>query len=125
MQLYDCSLRLNGSMLNVVRKFGVTAAEIAVLKHIHGRSPSGAEPVIEIVQAGTVARSDSQERARLANRYNRGAKKGEELVQKLLGITGVPLPAFVPGVDEPEAVEEEIVAPKRTKVPVADKSVAA
>ena len=35
MQLYSCRVRLKGSLLNVVNKENVTAAEIRVLDHIH------------------------------------------------------------------------------------------
>ncbi len=125
MKTYDCKVNLNGSRNNAVRKRGVTAAEIAILREIHGKSPNGAAPITDIKPAGEVKRTDTVERARLASRYSFGEMKGPKLVKEVLGVDGVPLPQYVPGVDEPVEVEaEETQAaevaptpkPKRTRV---------
>lgn len=124
MKTYNCKVRLNGSLLNVVDKRGVTAAEIVLLRHIHGQSESANDPVTDIVAASDIKRSERDERARLGSMYSMGEKRGPQLVQELLGVGGVPLPQWVEGVDEP-ADEEAVEAsdqpapptrPRRTKV---------
>ena len=125
MKTYDCKVQLNGSRNNAVRKRGVTAAEIAILRHIHGTSPNGAAAVVDIKPAGNVSRTETIERARLANRYSHGEMRGPALVKDVLGVAGVPLPQYVPGVDDPEddgamaeAAPEPVAPkpPKRTKI---------
>jgi hypothetical protein len=92
MKLYNCKVRLNGSLHNVVGKQKVTAAEIVVLKHIHGLSENAGAPVFDVVPAGEVKRTDQQERARLAATYRLGEVPGAKLIPTLLGVAGVPLP---------------------------------
>lgn len=60
MQTANCSLALGGDQGNTVPKFGITAAEIAVLRVIHGD-----DAVTNIEPAGEVKRTDRQEIARL------------------------------------------------------------
>jgi hypothetical protein len=55
-----------GQSGNSVPKFGVTAAEIAVLRHIHGE-----DSVTDIEPAGDIQRSHREERARLVSTYGR------------------------------------------------------
>lgn len=117
MKTYTCKVRVNGSLLNVVRKNGVTAAEIAVLRHIHGTSPNGAAPVVDVKPEGNVQRSETAERKRLAENYSMGEMRGPALVKDVLGVEGVPLPQYVPGVDDPE-IEKEPVAPATDAKPV-------
>jgi hypothetical protein len=126
MRLYDCTVRLNGSLLHSVRKYGVTAAEIVVLRYIHGQSENSNDPVADIVAQGETRRADAQERARLSTIYRNGEEPGPVLINRLLGVAGVPLPLYVAGFDDPAEVvsasdlvvddEPLAEAPVRTRV---------
>lgn len=95
MQLYSAKVRLGGSLYNEVIKDDLTAAEITLMRVIHG----GDDSVVEIKPTRNDARSDTEERARLQQIYGR-ALAGIENVKTLnavLGVPGVPLPQVVPG----------------------------
>lgn len=123
MKLYSAVIHLAGEMKNQVRKNELTAAEIVLLRVIHGN-----DAVHEIEHVANVNRSDARERQRLAGIYslNRqdGFKSGEALVLENLGIAGTPLPDDVPepeNLTEPEAAfeveaeDEEIIEPVGAK----------
>jgi hypothetical protein len=86
MDQFDCKVRLAGSVGNEVRKELVTAAQIIILRHIHGE-----DSVLDIVGRPEVKRGDTEERDRLAKEY--GALK----VAELFGPVHNPLPKTVPG----------------------------
>lgn len=71
MQVANCLLSLGGDHGNQVMKHGVTAAEVAVLRAIHGD-----DSVQEIEPSGQVKRSHREERERLLSTY--GSAKGED-----------------------------------------------
>lgn len=71
MQIANALVALGGDDGNKVPKYGVTAAEIAVLQAIHG-----ADSVSEIEPAGEIARRSSDELARLRETY--GMAKDED-----------------------------------------------
>jgi hypothetical protein len=71
MQTANCLLSLGGDHGNQVMKHGVTAAEIAVLRAIHG-----VEAVQDVQPSGHVKRSHREERERLLGTY--GHAKGED-----------------------------------------------
>lgn len=71
MQTANILLSLGGDHGNQISKFGVTAAEIAVLRAIHGD-----ESVQDVEPTGDVKRSNRQERERLVAIY--GAAKNEQ-----------------------------------------------
>lgn len=71
MQIANCLLSLGGDHGNQIMKFHVTAAEIAVLRAIHGE-----ESVSEVEPMGAVKRSHRDERGRLLAIY--GAAKTAE-----------------------------------------------
>jgi hypothetical protein len=71
MQTANILLALGGDPGNTVPKYGVTPAEIAVLRLIHGD-----ESVSEIEPAEDVQRSSREERARLASLYSRPQPNG-------------------------------------------------
>jgi hypothetical protein len=100
-QLYNCVVRLGGSMKNEVRKDGVTASEIKVLKIIHNGPETGVEVVYNIARAGTVDRDDYEERERLEETYGRALAKIEHVktLTQVLGHETVPLPQTIRGVD--------------------------
>lgn len=101
MQLYNCTVRLSGSMLNEVVKTGVTAAEIKVLRALHTSAEAGVDVVHKIEAAGRVDRSDEDERARLVEEYGEGIANNENVktINNILGFEGNPLPKTIPGVD--------------------------
>jgi len=110
MQLYNATVRVGGSLFNEVPKFGVTAAEIEVLRRVHG-----GDSVVRIVARGEDKRDDETERARLQRVYGRALLtiKGAGTLDAVLGTRGVPLPKTVPGVDSAPA-------PKRGRPAKAD-----
>jgi hypothetical protein len=71
MQIANILLSLGGDHGNTVPKFAVTAAEISVLRAIHGD-----ESVKDVEPVGDVKRSHRDERARLLNIYG-GAKTAD------------------------------------------------
>lgn len=97
MHLYNCKVRLNGSLYNEIPKSGVTAAEIIVLRVMHGD-----DAVVDIVHAGEKKLSSVQVRGELSLMYGK-ALRTIEGVGSLNGIFGVAgeLPASLPGF-EPE-----------------------
>lgn len=66
LQTANVVLALGGDKRNTVPKYGVTAAEIAVLRLIHGD-----DAVFDIEPTGTVSRTDRQEIGRLTEVYGR------------------------------------------------------
>jgi hypothetical protein len=71
MHVANILLSLGGDHGNTVSKFGCTAAEIAVLREIHGN-----DAVKDIEPAGSIKRGHREERIRLLNIY--GAAKTED-----------------------------------------------
>lgn len=119
MRLHDCKVRLSNELANEVRKTNVTAAEILVLRALHGE-----EAVIDIVKKDMDRRSHAEERAHLWKLYV-GTSEGEDLggfqkgrgdmLRSLFGAKHIPLPVELP---EPEVfadIDDEPVV--RTVVP--------
>lgn len=101
MQLYNCKVRLHGSLYNEVRKEDVTAAEIAVLRVIHGQV-GGIDAVADIEHTGRKNSNITEAWLRdyLTEEYGKGLAAIEE-VKSLNGIFGVAgaLPDKVQGVE--------------------------
>jgi hypothetical protein len=101
MQLYNCKVRLHGSLYNEVRKEDITAAEIAVLKAIHGQE-GGIDPIADIEHTGRKNSSISEAWLRnyLTEEYGRGlaAIEGVKNLNGLFGVAGA-LPDKVQGVE--------------------------
>jgi len=107
MKLYSIKLRLGGSVANELRKVNVTAAEIEVLKSLHG-----SDSVTDVVELEDVKRSHREERARIYGIYANPASNMPEAVAKkmielrnLLGHDSLPLPEEIVAPIDP-AVEE-------------------
>lgn len=126
MKLYTAKVNLHGSDLNQVLKHDLTAAEIIVLKRIHGGDAvidiieNSKSEIIEIKQKpggddeegdiferqvigtrkGDVDRTDEQERKRLNRIYGQALRtiKGVGTIEAVLGVDGVPLPQYVTGI---------------------------
>lgn len=75
MQLAKCLVSLSGNRNNQVLRTNVSAAEILVLRHVHGEAS-----VSEVVVTGTVERTNIEEKALLCEKYNR---PGKDKVEKL------------------------------------------
>lgn len=136
-KLYDCKVRLQGSVLNEVPKSGVTAPEIDILRALHG-----GDAVVGIVDTGEIARtvvsekplkvrprSDKEERDRLvamfanpATTVAESADKKMRMIRDLFGHDRNPLPKeldLAPAVvedEDDEAAEAVPMAGKRTVV---------
>lgn len=112
MQLYSCKVRLSGSLYNEVPKTDITAAEITVLRVIHGN-----DAVADIKATGSVKRTDAEERGDLTRRYGKALRAFDD-IKSLNGIFGVAgaLPKELPGVEK----AEEKKPARRPKVDKAD-----
>lgn len=75
MKLYSAKVRLYGEVKDEVQRVNVTAAEVRVLRSIHGE-----DAVVSVEPTGNVDRSDSQERDRLSRVY------GEKVIAKMFGV---------------------------------------
>lgn len=83
MQAYNCKVRLHGSLYNEVPKDGISAAEVTVLRVIHGH-----DAIADLVAAGDNGRDEDEEREFLHHEYGRGLAVIDE-VKSLNGIFGV------------------------------------
>lgn len=101
MQLYTCTVRLNGSMLNEVQKTDISAAEVKVLKAIHTQPEAGVDSIHKIVATRRVDRSDEEERANLEMQYGEAIASNARIqsLDRILGFEGTPLPQTINGVD--------------------------
>lgn len=104
-KLYDCKVRLGGSVLNEVPKTGITAPEIEVYRAIHG-----SDAVVDVKLAGQVKRSDRDERARIEDLFAPAGALGDVVAKKkrmiadLFGHASNPLPKEL----VEQAVEEDL-----------------
>ena len=99
MQLYECTVRLGGSMHNEVLKQDVSAAEIIVLQAIHAGAETGVPVVHKIKPTRITNRTDLDERKRIEDIYGVGLANVKSGVEKLFGHHMTPLPDRVAGVD--------------------------
>lgn len=125
MKLYDCKVRLGGSVMNEVRKAGITAAEVVVLRLLHGD-----DAVADIVEVGDVKREGKVERERLYRAYASPDANSEEVVKSrladirgALGFDTVPLPTRLDA-DDPFLVEPKQTI-RRARKPSDDEAAAA
>lgn len=103
MQVYRCKVRLAGNVQNEVPKIEVTAAEIIVLRHLHGE-----DAVVDIKPTTMDKRSHEEERDRLSRLYTAVTKDGVPVVEQLFGPSHRDLPIRVPGLaaeGKPKGVE--------------------
>lgn len=87
MEMYNCKVRLGGSVSNEVPKANASAAEIIVLRHLHG-----AEAVIDIDLVSDAKVAHQAVRDDLAKVY------GEAVVEELFGPAHRDLPIKLPQV---------------------------
>lgn len=94
MEIYDCKVLLGGSRDNEVRKRAITAAEVLMLKYLHGD-----DHVIEVKHVGTSEIDNAQVRDMLALTYADGADpKTAPILREVFGPPTMPLPTRVDGV---------------------------
>lgn len=100
MQNYTATVRLRGSAMNEVQKEDVTAAEVIMLKRIHGE-----DALVNIRPTRMDKRNHKEERARLSEVY--GARKVEELFGN--EIIGAKLPVKLDGIaDIPSDTDDDL-----------------
>lgn len=140
-KLYNCRVRLLGNPLNEVPKTEITAAEIEVLRALHGN-----DAVVGITEVGEVKRTSAQERELIYSRYASPAtamaeqvEKKRTLIRNLFGHDRLPLPTELEGNPEPsddddfELPEDNVSAeakitvlsepkPRRVRVPVKEEA---
>jgi len=113
MEIYDCKVLVGGSRSNEVRKEGIPAAEIAMLRHIHGD-----DSVLELVHVGTSDISDAEVRDMLALTYGPGdvdtTRAGPQILRDVFGPPAVPLPSRVDGV-EPMGAAPKKIKPEKVR----------
>lgn len=100
MKTYFCHVRLGGSASHMVPKHEATAAEIALLREIHG-----ADAVVDIQPEKDIVRTDAAERERLAFAYPQLQADNGAISMRLFGHFSMPLPKEVPGFEEPTVAE--------------------
>ncbi len=108
MNFYDATIRLQGDTAHEVNKKGLTAAEIMVLRRIHGL-----DAVVRIVPVppsqAVLGRSQREERDRLRKLYcDRDLTAG--LVNELFGPDHTPLPTTL---DADEEVQADLATRER------------
>lgn len=99
MKFYSGKLRLAGSVQNEVPKKDMSAAEVILLRHLHGD-----DAVVISKHEGDRRRSSNDERDRLIDLY------GEKIVTEIFGPYFRELP---PEVEDIEEQEEIIPTPKK------------
>jgi hypothetical protein len=97
--MYDCAVRLGGGTTNEVEKRGITAAEILVLRKVHG-----VESIVRIIPKNSVNASHASERDRLRSIYERGPHQ-VGLIDSLFGPVHLPLPESLDPALEADADE--------------------
>jgi hypothetical protein len=98
MDVYTCRIRPGGHIFHEVTRHDITAAEVALLRHIH----DGVEHVIVLKKTGSIKVSTREELERLAEFY------GSEAVREVFG---PPSSARLP--EQVEDDIEEVVKPKK------------
>ncbi|TWA89580.1 hypothetical protein [Bradyrhizobium stylosanthis] len=118
MKLYSCKLRLAGATTNEIFKGEVTAAEIEVLRELHG-----IDAVLDIKEAGENSKTSAEERVRLKQLYanpeslnTQMAARRLTLLRNLFGHDRLPLPDEV--MDPVVASDDDFEEPTAVEAPV-------
>lgn len=98
MQLYECKVRLGGSLLNEVRKHDQTAADVIMLRSLHGE-----DAVLDVKHTGSVERTSAAQRQIMQENYGTGvfdsSTSGASHMQRVFGPFGMALPVHLDGVE--------------------------
>lgn len=113
--LYSCTVRLAGNLLNEVRKSNVTAPEIMVLAAIHGSDavvnvePAGARES-ESAERTAEINTDRYERGRLAAVYETAGPNKQGFIGRVFGPASIPLPRVMDEDRMPEgAIDLQVI----------------
>ena len=110
MNLYNCVVRVSGSLHNEVPRFGVTAPEVLMLQHLHGE-----DAVRNITHVGVSDEFDAAIRDRMIAFYGTGTidspRSGEALVRQVFGPKMQRLPDTLDGVKHLDDKPEIVLAP--------------
>ena len=113
MEIYDCKVLVGGSRNNEVRKHSIPAAEVVMLRHIHGD-----DSVLDLVHVGTSDLADPEVRDLLSLTYGPGdveiSRAGPAILREVFGPPAVPLPRSVDGV-EPVSATPKKIKPEKIK----------
>lgn len=111
MKLYSAKVRLSGSIWNEVPVANVTAAEIEILRIIHG----GDESVHSVVATGEDKSTSKDVRDLLSVKYGNSLAGHKKTFESIFGARTVPLP------DEPYGFQaaEAPAKPRKVKEPAA------
>ena len=106
MQYYSAKIRLGGSVLHEVRKSGLSAAEVVLLRREHGPDAVAELTLIDDRHVGEAA-----ERERLSKIY------GEKKVEAVYGAPDMPnrMPVHLAGFGPDDKLEPVAEKPKRTR----------
>jgi len=100
MRMYDCHVRLGNTTTSEVPLYGISAAEIIVLRHVHGL-----DAVVRIEAKNQATASASAMRELLRKKYEGENKRG--MIDSLFGPNHMPLPQELD--PESEALAQQAV----------------
>jgi len=107
MEIYDCKVLIGGSRMNEARKEGISAAEIVMLRHLHGD-----DSVLDITHVGTSDISDVEVRDMLSLTYGPGdvdtTRAGPAILREVFGPPAIPLPRAIEGAEIVETAPKKI-----------------
>jgi hypothetical protein len=118
MKLYDCTVRLNGSLHNEVNKADVTPAEVHVLRALHGSDAViNVKPAMDGKKHKVSKVKSAEERARLTAIYANptsltaeDSKKKRAMLTELFGHESMPLPEELVEAKVEESAEVDFAA---------------
>ena len=116
MRMYNCHVRLGGTTTSEVPLAGITAAEIIVLRHVHGL-----DAVVCIEAKNQATASNSAIRELLRKKYEGENKLG--MIDSLFGPTHMPLPQELD--PESEALAQQAVKDAEEKAVLDDTAIEA
>lgn len=109
MHLYNCKVRLAGQLHNEVYKPQVSAAEVLILKTIHGD-----DAVVGLERAGKGKPVHDQLRRQLEDTYERGLRGARTSMTELFGPRHQPLPEKLPSYVLEDDEDDADAEPKRS-----------
>ena len=101
MDYYSARIRLNGSVLNEVRKERLSAPEVVVMQYLHG-----VDSVLDVVKVDAKPIEHMAERERLIQEYERALRRQQISFIQIFGPSHVDLPVSVPGYSDPADADE-------------------
>lgn len=116
MKLYTCKVRLGGNVnFEVPKEEGLTAAEIMVLRAIHG---TDALVDLKVKEGAVYKGSDFALRAKMRADYNCGVDPSQDLLVRIFGHDSLPLPKELPEIQIEDVPVLEPEEPVKAAEPV-------